>query len=821
MKRATRSAAILRVVRCLPIALLATVVLSLVGASTSALAIPVGHTYDRSFGEYGTAGGQFRVEYSGMGMDVDQSNGDIYIADTSNFRVQKFDEDGNFILTWGYGVKNGADEFQVCKAPETCQEGLFGNAPGQFQNPMSVAVDSSGGPNDGDVYVVDANSPCCAPGGGRQVILKFSEEGQYLSTITGEGSPSGHFYNLPWRRGVSVDNQGFVWVLDGIDFGVTPRVLKFSNQASNAYVGGSEWIPTISPRGNPETGFTWEFAVAPDGSHVYLMGMSEECEWVYRFVANGSASRRVLRIPACFGFSSDVAISPANEHVFFNRGNQIQEYIDNPLGPETVGPEFGPEQLNEVQGLVVNGDTGEVYAGDPSQAKVFVFHARRVPEVITGEATGVLHTMATINGHTAPDPVDGGPVNACHFEWGLTTTYEHVTECEQSPPFAGPTDVHLDLTGLQQEGVYHYRLVTANSIATEVGRDRTFTPHAVLDLSTDQASTLTSHSATLNGSLEPAGEAAEYLFEWGKQAVNLDHATPLETSGAGTGVTSVSTAIEGLEDYTEYHYRIRATNSFGTSYGDVEAFRTKPADVPTISNIDADQVTGDRAHLSAVVTPNWGETIYGFEYGETRSYGTQVLGGGILGADAQAHSVSVNVSGLEPGTTYHYRALATNFGGISYGPDQSFTTLDVPGVISETASGIASNGARLNALVSPSQSATTVHFEYGTSPAYGSTTPAVAIGSGGSPVNAAIDVSGLFSTTTYHFRAVATNEVGTEVGPDQSFTTTPPPPEAAPPAPTRCKRGFVRRRGKCVKKKHSSRHRHHRKATHHKRRDAR
>src|SRR5262249_45479712 len=152
----SRNATILRVARGLPAALLLAVALVLAGAVSSALAIPVGHTYGFSFGEYGTQGGQFRLEsWQGMGMDIEKSSGDLYVVDTSNYRVQKFDENGNFILTWGYGVKNGADEFQVCKAPETCQEGLSGVAPGQFQNPVSVAVDSSGGPNNGDVYVLD------------------------------------------------------------------------------------------------------------------------------------------------------------------------------------------------------------------------------------------------------------------------------------------------------------------------------------------------------------------------------------------------------------------------------------------------------------------------------------------------------------------------------------------------------------------------------------------------------------------------------------------------------------------------------------------
>ena len=164
----------------------------------------------------------------------------------------------------------------------------------------------------------------------------------------------------------------------------------------------------------------------------------------------------------------------------------------------------------------------------------------------------------------------------------------------------------------------------------------------------------------------------------------------MSLSSAEPGGTSVAADVEGLEDYTEYHYRIRATNGFGTSYGPVQDFRTKPADVPTISNVVSEQVTAEGAHFSALVAPNWGETIYGFEYGETGAYGRQVLGDDVLEADGLGHSVSLDVNDLTAGASYHYRALAVNFGGVSYGPDQTFTTQDVPEMISQTATALGS-----------------------------------------------------------------------------------------------------------------------------------
>jgi phosphodiesterase/alkaline phosphatase D-like protein len=800
----------------LPFALVVVLLVALAGAAGSAFAIPVGHGYAFSFGESGTHGGQLRVEFSGMGMDVDESTGDVYVADTSNFRVQKFDENGNFILTWGFGVKNGADEFQVCRAPETCHEGLFGNAPGQFQNPMSVAVDNSAGPNAGDVYVVDSDSPCCAPGGGRQVILKYSSEGQYLGTITGEGSPGGHFYKLPWRRGVSVDDQGFVWVFDGIGFeSTTPRVLKFSNQASNAYVPGSEWIPTQSPYGSPEQGYSWEFDVAADGSHVYLMGMAQECEWVYRLSADGSISQPLLRIPACFGGGSDLAVDPANEHVFFNREDRVQEYIDNGAGVETVGPDFGSDQLNEVQGLTVNGATGAVYAGDPSQAKVFVFKQLRVPEVVTGEPTNVLHTTATFTGHTAPDPDEGGPVTDCHFEYGQTTSYGSTIPCAPATPYAGSTAVTADVTGLTPDVAYHYRLVASNSIGPNRGADKTFTPKAVLDTTTGAPSDVAPISATLNGSFTGDNNDTHYYFEWGHDTSygNTTPAVPGADAGSTTGTTPVSAEISGLTEYSFYHYRLVTTNSIGTSHGVDRSFYSAPPIVPDVEGTAASGITPTSATISAQINPGYGMTIYNVEYGTSASYDRHTAPGTPLDPDNVLHPVSQTLTGLAPATTYHYQLVAVNFGGVSHTADRTFTTPDAPVIGSTSSSGVDSRSATLEATITPNLSPTTYHFEYGTDGSYGSrTAQSASIGTGPGDTVATAQISGLAPGTTYHFRAVATNGIGTTPGRDQTLTTSPPPAAAAgpPPTPQRCRTGFVRKHGKCVgKRRHGRRHRRH------------
>jgi phosphodiesterase/alkaline phosphatase D-like protein len=104
---------------------------------------------------------------------------------------------------------------------------------------------------------------------------------------------------------------------------------------------------------------------------------------------------------------------------------------------------------------------------------------------------------------------------------------------------------------------------------------------------------------------------------------------------------------------------------------------------------------------------------------------------------------------------------------------------------------------------------TTVHFEYGKTKAYGSvTTESGSIGSDEAQHLTGAKLSGLTPSTTYHFRAVATNALGSTVSTDGVFTTQPALFVAPSPVVKRkkCKRGFVKRHGRCVKKRHRRHH---------------
>jgi phosphodiesterase/alkaline phosphatase D-like protein len=135
--------------------------------------------------------------------------------------------------------------------------------------------------------------------------------------------------------------------------------------------------------------------------------------------------------------------------------------------------------------------------------------------------------------------------------------------------------------------------------------------------------------------------------------------------------------------------------------------------------------------------------------------------------------VSANITGLLANRTYHFRIVAHNNGGTRFGADRTFTTLTATGppvVTTNPATLIASFSATLNGSLNPHGLTTTVHFQYGTTTSYGSTTP-MQTQTGNTYRNIAANISGLSPNTIYHFRIVATNSAGTRFGGDRTFRT--------------------------------------------------
>src|SRR5580704_3240979 len=99
-------------------------------------------------------------------------------------------------------------------------------------------------------------------------------------------------------------------------------------------------------------------------------------------------------------------------------------------------------------------------------------------------------------------------------------------------------------------------------------------------------------------------------------------------------------------------------------------------------------VTAAGATLNGTVNANGLSTSWSFEYGATTSYGSQTAPQS-LGSGTTDTAVSVNLTGLAGGTTYHYRLDATSSAGTTDGSDGIFTTPSAPGAVTGSASSVA------------------------------------------------------------------------------------------------------------------------------------
>jgi hypothetical protein len=191
----------------------------------------------------------------------------------------------------------------------------------------------------------------------------------------------------------------------------------------------------------------------------------------------------------------------------------------------------------------------------------------------------------------------------------------------------------------------------------------------------------------------------------------------------------------------------------------------------------ATNITSSGATLNGSVNPNRAATTYSFQYGTSTSYGSQTASQS-AGSGTSDQPASAGISGLVPGTTYHFRIVATNSDGTTFGSDATFTTQSsygppesAPSATTGPATGVKSSGAAVTGTVNPNGQATTYHFEWGTSTAYGHTTPSTSAGAGTTSQSVSAALSGLAPSTTYHYRIVASNASGTTTGADRKFTT--------------------------------------------------
>ena len=199
--------------------------------------------------------------------------------------------------------------------------------------------------------------------------------------------------------------------------------------------------------------------------------------------------------------------------------------------------------------------------------------------------------------------------------------------------------------------------------------------------STEPASGVGGTTATLNGTVNPHGvvsESCEFQYttdadfqanEWANAASEPCSPQPFNES---TDV-AVSADLSGLSPQTTFDYRVVETTEGGTAEGSAVQFTTAAAP-PVATTEAASGVSQSAATLHGKVDAEGEDAECEFQYGTTSAYGKSAPCSVNPVSGSSPTAVSAAISGLSAGTTYHFRVIAENGGGLGEGADMTLTT---------------------------------------------------------------------------------------------------------------------------------------------------
>ena len=290
-------------------------------------------------------------------------------------------------------------------------------------------------------------------------------------------------------------------------------------------------------------------------------------------------------------------------------------------------------------------------------------------------------------------------------------------------------------------------------------------------------------SALLRGEANPRGDSTETWFEWGTSSSNLNRETSRQSIGSGSSFSSFSRQISDLNSDTTYFFRAVARNSFGTTRGDVRSFVTTrdgvAREAPLVNTFTATGIDRESARLRGEANPRGDSTKVWFEWGRSSSNLNRETSDQSVGSGNSFIDFSSSISGLDPDTTYYFRAVARNSFGTVRGDIRSFDTtrdraaVERPSVRVLVATNITNTTASIRGEVNPNGASTDTWFEWGTnSNNLVNRTGNLSVGSGNSFTGVSSFLTGLNSNTTYYYRVVAENNAGRSVSGVENFRTT-------------------------------------------------
>jgi DNA-binding beta-propeller fold protein YncE len=485
-----------------------------------------------------------------------------------------------------------------------------------------------------------------------------SEASTCQAGLPGKGAGQFGFFG---PQGIAVDSAGDVYVADrGIPS--NGRVQKFDRKGNFVLMFGGEVNKTKVEEG----------VASEEEENVCPVDPGDECQGG----SEGSGHGQFGFWPAAGSFiaiNRNDTPSVADDKVYVGDVGRIQQF-------DTDGHYQGEIVLagKTVQGLAVD-EEGNLYyidGGHPGVHKISPTGTPLPPEtfqVKDAEGNSVAPTAVAVD--SVGDVYAFGPTSCCGNLNNLNPIREFdptgkaIAEFGKGE-FDGSTGLATNLcSGSGAPGnLYVSNASVGEAFLRAYGTD----PIGCFKARTLPATNVQEQTATLNGTVNPKGEAVtECFFEYGLTNVYGQSAGCVPSAaGIGSGSTPVAVKadIGGLTKGTVYHFRLIAKVGGETENGADVEFKTEGP--PAISDEHVVSATGTEAVLRAQVNPEGFETTYHFEYMTQAAFeaaegfeGAQATVATVAGSDRSNHLAIAELGGLVPGTAYRWRVLAENSSG--------------------------------------------------------------------------------------------------------------------------------------------------------------
>ena len=639
-------------------------------------ATPVQATYIHSFDSYVGGGTLSEPE----ALTLDQTTGDLYVVEHGSGCVSRY-----------YGARETANDLLPHLFPATGTNKVCGflfrtaDYDGYPVANAQVGVDNSGTATEGSFYVNSAGLEEADP----RITFGFDVDGNLETELTGKAPPEE--WGALWPCSVAVDDEGNVYVNE--------RYGGIHKYAHNEPVTDADYTESLE-------------------------SVHTACNFTFD-------SKGILR-----AFQLAGTVDRTSDDRYFTRSPYSGEgpFIRGTSSDGVFFEEVGPGEIDDARGVAIDETTGTLYVSDRPNGRVAVYGgdtAYRVDVDFSGTGLGAVSA-------DKPPLEDCGDEGVCSAYYVPSTVvleatpqlHSEITDwtgCDEVSPAkdectvniaAADRDIVANFTRIQ-------RPVTASVAGTGTGSVSSTGEKGDIQGCGDggpctgpyDEGSLATFVATPTGRSTFTGWSGDCTNDSGPCEVVVEgspsitahftaqHAVSIKKGGTGAGsVVSDPAGVNcgGIclgyftDGETVTLSAIPSGHSSFTGWSGEGCSGTGTCQVPI--GVSTKTVTATFAHdlplaetgtfatfvgqrvatVSGSVNPSGGEvTSCAIEFGTTTAYGNVApCAPSAVGNGESFVPIGANLTGLQPGTTYHYRLTATNVGGTANGADRTVRTLD-------------------------------------------------------------------------------------------------------------------------------------------------